>query len=401
MALEEEKKEAVETDLREGSYQETENDLRQARSALLNILDDTEMARRSAVEERNKTLAIIQNFSDAILFFNEDNILELVNPLAEKYLDEKKEDIIGMRTDELLAVPKTKSLMEILEVSEGSPVKQVFRKEFMAKPNFYLEITSVMLIIDSKLKGTLLVLHDITREKNIEKMKSEFVSISAHQLRTPLSAIKWTLRMVLDKDIGAITPEQKDVLEKSYASNERMINLVNDLLNVTRIEEGRFLYKPEPVQIEELIQAAVDNLQEEAKRRKMSLAFAKTGRSLLPMVKLDKEKMKLALDNLITNALKYNNSENGKVEVSIKKNDKEEMQVEIKDNGLGIPTDQQSRIFTKFFRGENVIRMEVDGSGLGLYTTKNIIEAHGGKIWFKSEEGKGATFYLTLPLPPA
>ena len=397
MALEEEKKE---TSPGEATYRETENDLRRARSALLNILDDTEMARRIAVEEKNKTLAIIQNFSDAILVFDENNILELANPLAEEYLDEKKENLVGKRVDEFLALPKTKMLMQLLEVSEGSPIKQLFRKEFMASPNFYLEVTSVMLIIDSKLKGTLLVLHDITREKNIEKMKTEFVSISAHQLRTPLSAIKWTLRMVLDQDIGAITPEQKDILEKSYLSNERMINLVNDLLNVTRIEEGRFLSKPEPVQIEELIQSVVDNMQEEAKKRKISLSFTKAGRSLLPIVKLDKEKMKLTLDNLVTNALKYNNNgKNGRVEVFVKENSEKELQVEIKDNGLGIPEGQQSRIFTKFFRGENVVRMEVDGSGLGLYTAKNVVEAHGGKIWFESEEGKGTTFYLTLPIP--
>jgi PAS domain S-box-containing protein len=397
MSLEEEKKEI---DFAGGFYQETENDLRQARSALLNILDDTEMARRTAVEEKNKTLAIIQNFSDAILVFDENNILELANPLAEEYLDEKKDNLIGKRADELLALPKTKVLMQLLEASEGSPIKQLFRKEFMAGPNFYLEITSIMLIIDSKLKGTLLVLHDITREKNIEKMKTEFVSISAHQLRTPLSAIKWTLRMVLDQDIGAITPEQKEVLEKSYLSNERMINLVNDLLNVTRIEEGRFLSKTEPAQIEELIQMTVDNMQDEAKKEKISLIFTKAGKSLLPMIKLDKEKIKLVFDNLIANALKYNNnSKNGKVEISIKENDKKEVQVSIKDNGLGIPKGQQSRIFTKFFRGENVVRMEVDGSGLGLYTAKNIIEAHGGKIWFESEEGKGTVFYLTLPIP--
>ncbi|MFA5742441.1 MAG: ATP-binding protein [Candidatus Paceibacterota bacterium] len=398
MALEEEKKEI---NLGGESYQETENDLRVARSALLNILDDTEMARRIAVEEKNKTLAIVQNFSDAILVFDEDNILELVNPLAEDYLDEKKENLIGQRTDELLILPKTKGLMALLEILEGSPIKQVFRKEFIARPNFYLEVTSVILIIDSKPKGTLLVLHDITREKNIEKMKTEFVSISAHQLRTPLSAIKWTLRMVLDQDVGSITLEQREILEKSYTSNERMINLVNDLLNVTRIEEGRFLQKPELAQIEELIQVTVDNLQEEAERRKISLSFTSAGKPLLPMVKLDKEKMKMALDNLITNALKYNNNKDGKVEVSIGENEKREAQVEVKDNGLGIPISQQSRIFTKFFRGENVVRLEVDGSGLGLYTVKNIVEAHGGKIWFKSEEGKGTTFYLVLPLPQA
>ncbi|MFA5386965.1 MAG: ATP-binding protein [Candidatus Paceibacterota bacterium] len=378
-------------------HQETEGELRHARSALLNILDDTEAARKVAVEERNKTLAIIQNFSDAILVFNENNILELINPLAEEYLGEKKENLIGKKAEDLLASPKTKLFMEFLEVSKGSPIKQVFRKEFMARPDFYLEITSLMLIMDSKMKGTLLVLHDITREKNIEKMKTEFVSISAHQLRTPLSAIKWTLRMILDEDVGGITPEQREVLQKSYASNERMINLVNDLLNVTRIEEGRFLYKLEAAQLEDLAQTSIDNLQEEIKRKGASVVLVKENFPL-PSVKIDKEKMKLVLDNLIANALKYNKNKSGKVEVFMEDNEGKEIRVQVKDNGLGIPQKQQSRIFTKFFRGENVVRLEVDGSGLGLYTTKNIIEAHGGKIWFESEEGKGTSFYFTVPI---
>ncbi|MFA5746498.1 MAG: ATP-binding protein [Candidatus Paceibacterota bacterium] len=379
-----------------GDPQETESDLRQARSALLNILDDTEMARRLAVEERNKTLAIVQNFSDAILVFDEENSLELINPLAEEFLGVKEEDILRKKIEDLLNLPKTRALMEVLDMSGKDSIEKVFRKEFMMRPDFYLEITTVPLVMDSRAKGTLIVLHDITREKNIERMKTEFVSISAHQLRTPLSAIKWTLRMLLDSDVGPVTPEQREVLEKSYSSNERMINLVNDLLNVSRIEEGRFLYKPEPAQLEEVIGAAVDALQEDAKRRGLSLVFNKN-KDLLPMVKLDKEKMKLALDNLVNNALKYNTTKKGKIEVSLEKLDGKQAQIVVRDNGLGIPTPQQSRIFTKFFRGENVVRLEVDGSGLGLYTTKNIIEAHGGKIWFESKQGEGTAFFIALP----
>jgi PAS domain S-box-containing protein len=380
-----------------GAPQETESDLRQARSALLNILDDTEMARRLAVEERNKTLAIVQNFSDAILVFDENNGLELINPLAEEFLNAKQGDLLGKKMDELLDIPKTKALMEALDVAGKDFIEKVFRKEFMARPDFYLEITTAPLMMDSQPKGTLIVLHDITREKNIEKMKTEFVSISAHQLRTPLSAIKWTLRMILDGDVGPIAPEQKEILEKSYSSNERMINLVNDLLNVSRIEEGKFLYRPEPIQLEDVISSTVNALQEEAKRRGLSLIFNNGGKEPLPMVKLDKEKMKLAVDNLINNALKYNTTKNGKVEISVEKLDDKQLRATVKDNGLGIPAVQQARIFTKFFRGENVVRLEVDGSGLGLYTTKNIIEAHGGKIWFESKQGEGTSFYFTVP----
>jgi len=226
-------------------------------------------------------------------------------------------------------------------------------------------------------------------------MKTEFVSIAAHQLRTPLSAIKWTLRMVLDGDFGPITEEQRDFMEKTYKSNERMITLINDLLNVSRIEEGRFLYKPILTDIESVVQFVIDSYKEEIEKRKIKFEFKKPEKKL-PKVMLDVEKMRLAIQNLLENAIRYTQPE-GRVTASLKYV-KKEIEFSIKDTGIGIPKDQQERIFTKFFRGGNAIRLETKGSGLGLFIVKNIIEAHGGKIWFESKEGKGTTFYFTLPV---
>ena len=225
-------------------------------------------------------------------------------------------------------------------------------------------------------------------------MKTEFVSIAAHQLRTPLSAIKWTLRMILDGDIGDITKEQRDLLEKTYKSNERMIVLINDLLNVTRIEEGKLLYKPVLSSLEILTQSVVKPLMSEAKKRDIKLKIVKP-KEILPKVKVDAEKIQLAIQNLIENAIKYT-PPHGTVTVSLK-SDNGKVEFSVKDTGVGIPDDQQGRIFTKFFRGANVVRLDTEGTGLGLYTSKNIVEAHGGKIWFESEEKKGSVFYFTLP----
>jgi len=243
--------------------------------------------------------------------------------------------------------------------------------------------------------GTLVILHDVTREKIIERMKTEFVSLAAHQLRTPLSAIKWALRMVLDGDLGPITEEQRDFMEKTYSSNERIITLINDLLNVTRIEEGRYLYRPILTDIESVVQFVIDSYKEEIEKRKIKFEFKKPEKKL-PKVMLDVEKMRLAIQNLLENAIRYTQPE-GRVTASLKYV-KKEIEFSIKDTGIGIPKDQQERIFTKFFRGGNAIRLETKGSGLGLFIVKNIIEAHGGKIWFESEEGKGTTFYFTIPV---
>jgi signal transduction histidine kinase len=233
----------------------------------------------------------------------------------------------------------------------------------------------------------------VTREKEIERMKTEFVSISAHQLRTPLSAIKWTLKMFLDGDLGELTKEQREFLEKTYQSNERMINLINDLLNVTRIEEGRFLYKPVLADIVPICQSVIDSYKDEIEKRNLKFKFKKPKE--LPKVRVDIEKISLAIQNLLENAIRYNKF-GGEIEMVLKEKEKE-IEFSIKDTGIGIPKDQQNRVFTKFFRGSNAMKMETEGSGLGLFITKNIIEAHGGRIWFESEEGKGTTFYFTLP----
>jgi len=257
-----------------------------------------------------------------------------------------------------------------------------------------LEVSTVPMMREEEKMGTLVILHDITREKVIERMKTEFVSISAHKLRTPLSAVKWTIRMILDGDVGEISNEQRDLLQKTYLSNERMINLINDLLNVTRIEEGKLLYEPKLAQLEDIVWSVAGNFKQEIKRKKIDFKFKKPSQAL-PKVKVDQEKIKLAVENLIDNAIRYTFPK-GKVEISFRCPDKV-IEFKVKDSGVGIPKDKQERIFTKFFRGPNVIRMETEGTGLGLYTTKNIIEAHKGKIWFESEEGKGTTFYFALP----
>jgi len=231
----------------------------------------------------------------------------------------------------------------------------------------------------------------------VERIKTEFVSLAAHQLRTPLSAIKWTLDMLLNGDLGEITVEQKDFIGKTYQSNERMINLINDLLDVTRIEEGKYLYRPTLTDLGTIVQFVMNSCKEEVQRKKLNLEFKKPIPKL-PKIILDVEKIRLVVQNLLENAIKYTPS-GGKITVSLKHlKDKKEAELQVQDTGVGIPKDQQERVFTKFFRAANVMRLDTGGSGLGLFISKNIVEAHGGRIRFESEEGKGTTFYLSLPI---
>jgi PAS domain S-box-containing protein len=367
-------------------------ELESSRVALLNILEDVDQERKRAEEEREKTLAIITNFADGLLVFDKEGNLSLINPQAENFFGVKVNEVIGKSSKDLASISPFQSLINLL----GVEIKSVFRKELALRENLILEVTSLPLLREGERIGTLVILHDVTREKMIERIKTEFVSVAAHQLRTPLSAIKWTLRMLLDGDVGELTPEQRDFLEKTYKSNERMIMLINDLLNVTRIEEGRYLYNPVLTEFEPILESLLSFYTEEIKRKGLKLEVEKP-KEKLPPVMVDVEKIKLALQNLIENAIKYT-LPGGKISISLKRLE-DSIEFSIKDTGVGIPKDQQNRVFTKFFRAVNATRLETEGSGLGLFITKNIIEAHGGKIWFESEEGKGTTFYFTLPIP--
>jgi len=372
-------------------------ELRQTQSALLNILEDTEEAYRAAEEEKEKTRVIISNFSDGLIVLDRFHRLILVNPQAEKLFGFLQKDLVGKHLGELVSEG---SIGKVLELVVKKGLEAPFSREELELPGEHtLEITSIIMEMGPGEIGHLIILHDVSREKIVERLKTEFVSIAAHQLRTPLSAIKWTLRMLLDGDLGEVTNEQKDFLEKTYKSNERMIGLVNSLLNVTRIEEGRFLYRPIAIDLIKIVETAIESLQEKIKRKQVNFKFVKPTEKL-PKLIADAEKLKLAIQNLIDNAVSYT-LPGKKVEVIIKavvRKKGDVIRVEIKDEGVGIPKNQQSRVFTKFFRGANVVRLETVGSGLGLFIAKNIIEAHGGEISFKSKLAKGTTFSFTLPI---
>lgn len=235
------------------------------------------------------------------------------------------------------------------------------------------------------------------RDRAISSMKSEFISIVAHQLRTPLSSLKWTFDLMKRGSLGSFTHDQEEYLDGCRKANQEMIDIVNDLLDATKIEEGRFLFDYKKVQVEDLIKEAIQDLEGEAVKKQIEIIF-KGLNGLAPFINADAEKLSIAMKNILENAIKYT-FKGGKVYVSLEK-DTESIIIKIRDTGVGIPKSQQQRIFEKFFRAENALTTETSGTGLGLYIAKNIIEKHGGKIWFTSEENTGTTFTFTIPIIP-
>ncbi|MCR4311086.1 MAG: HAMP domain-containing histidine kinase [Candidatus Taylorbacteria bacterium] len=255
------------------------------------------------------------------------------------------------------------------------------------------------LLAEQQNSAKLLVRRDLELTRANEKLeelddrKSEFLSIVAHQLRTPLSGIKWTLSMIANGELGAITDEQKVFLMKSYESNERMIKLVDDMLHADRIDSGKYHLNAVKTQLLDLIDNVLYEVLPLAQKKNVHIEFDRGGGDI-PAVDVDQEKLRAVFQNLLDNAIKYSH-ENGVVLVSAKK-DADHLTFKIQDHGIGIPEDQHEHIFSRFFRARNALKQETDGTGLGLFIVKNIVERHGGTVWFETKEGRGTAFYFTI-----
>lgn len=235
------------------------------------------------------------------------------------------------------------------------------------------------------------------RQNRIDALKSEFISVVSHQLRTPLSIVKWILKMMIDGDLGRNgTKEQEEFLRRAYDSNERMIGLVNDLLNVSRIEEGHLEFYPSECDLLGIINEVVDQYSIIAVKKKIALSLTvRNNKSAFPIIG-DREQLLLVFGNLIDNAFKYT-LPYGKIEIIAECLQSGDIQVVIKDTGIGVDPTDREKLFNKFFRAENAKRMQTEGTGLGLFIVKNIIEKHNGSIAVESCLGKGTTVTVILP----
>ena len=279
------------------------------------------------------------------------------------------------------------------------PEKTIKREFSFSEPRELIVLATYVPInaIWIKKRIALLIIEDITREKLIGQMKTEFISIAAHQLRTPLSIIKWTFGMLLDEDIGPLNEKQREFLKRGMETDDRMVTLVSDLLNVNRIEEGRFGYEFKNGDIIQFLKQITDGRKPMLEERNIQLTLAMHAER--EEMFFDPEKLSLAITNITDNAIKYT-PPGGKIEIATEKSSGR-LRISIKDNGVGIPERQKERLFSKFFRGMNVVRMQTEGSGLGLFIAKNIIAAHGGNIQIESEEGLGTNVIVLLPINSA
>lgn len=238
-----------------------------------------------------------------------------------------------------------------------------------------------------------MIISNIEKMAEVNKMKSEFVTIASHQLKTPIAQINWELEILLSNYKKGLDKKQLDIIRTISQSKETMARLVNDLLDVAKIDQGKLVLNRDRVNMTEIIDSVVKNNEVLAKASNVEISVIKP--EVIPEIFGDKKRIEVVTDNLVSNAVKYIRKK-GFVEIKVE-SDEKNIIVTIKDNGMGIPDRQQGRVFQKFFRSDNAALCHTDGTGLGLYISKNIIEKSGGKMWFKSIEGLGSEFFFSLP----
>lgn len=229
--------------------------------------------------------------------------------------------------------------------------------------------------------------------KALDETKDEFISMASHQLRTPLTAVKGYVSMVVEGDAGKLNKQQKELLDQAFASSQRMVYLIADLLNVSRLRSGKFVIENKPTQLADVVASEMEQLTEVAKGKDQTLSYNKPDK--FPLLMLDETKIRQVIMNFADNALHYTQN-GGHIQINLE--DKgDSVQYTVVDDGIGVPKSEQHHMFTKFYRANNAKKARPDGTGLGLFMAKKVIIAQGGAIIFQSEEGKGSTFGFTFP----
>ncbi len=367
------------------------------------------------VFERTKDLAGAKAKDDAILASIGDGLTVADDTGRTIFSNKNASDILGVGAnqgthgsrqekygvfDSVTLKPIPDDQMPLFRAAKGQVLDKVplFIRNTQAPDGRFISVTATPILLNGESIGGVAIFRDMTKEKEIDKAKTEFVSLASHQLRTPLSAVNWYTEMLLAEDAGTLSEKQRKYLGEVYRSNQRMVELVNALLDVSSLELGTFMIEPESTNVKKLAQGVIDEQRSQinAKRIRFSFSFEKD----IPLIRVDPKHLRMVAQNILSNAVKYT-PEGGRVKLSISLADKENILLKISDTGYGIPKSQQDKIFTKLFRADNVRDKDTDGTGLGLYIVKSIVKNSGGDIWFKSRGGvgnKGTTFYVSLPL---
>ncbi|OHA92452.1 MAG: hypothetical protein A2665_00480 [Candidatus Zambryskibacteria bacterium RIFCSPHIGHO2_01_FULL_46_30] len=349
----------------------------------------------SLVSEKQKTANIIGSLNEGIILYGNDSKILLLNPKAEELLLVRTEDVIGRVVTREISEENIflKNIYNISNLSLGDNDKTEYTTE--GSERIILEVSSVPVYGAGHEKtGFMHTLRDITKEKEIEMLKSKFLVTASHQLRTPISGLRWALDILEKGEKGALNPAQQELVKKTAMVATDLNDLLNDLLTITKAEEEGLLYDFKKQDIVPVLEKIIADFELLSKEYDVTLSFIKPLEPL-PPVNVDSNAVSQAIRNVIDNALCYSLSKSTvKVSLGVAEDN---IVIRVKDSGIGISQEDQKFIFTKFYRAKNAPAQRTRGSGLGLYLSKNIIERHKGRVTFSSKEGEGTEFFIYLP----
>lgn len=380
------------------------------------VTKDLQQERNLAVASDQRNRTIFASIGDGIFAVDKHRIITLFNPAAQKISGFAEEQAIGQPYPAILRFEfeKTGKINDtfIKKALSGQTITNANHTALINKNGKYIPIaTSAAPIRDSNntITGAIVVFRDISKEYELEKAKSEFVSLTSHQLRTPLSAINWYAEMLLNGDAGKTTKVQSAYLKEIFEGSNRMSDLVNALLDVSRLEVGKLTSKPEPTDMPALITSLSKELGVFIANKQHNF---RTHITHVPAIDADPKQLRMIAQNLMSNAVKYT-PPHGTIDVTLrqatppdmaragfKKHTEPHWYLSIQDTGYGIPKEDQAKIFEKLFRAENARSLNVEGTGLGLYIVKQVVDKMGGHIWFDSLESVGTTFNVVAPIKP-
>jgi len=356
---------------------------------------EREKSLRDIATEKSKVKTIINCMGDGVLVCDRDGCIVLSNPAASRMLKISESSLIGNFLPQCNLHPElAKTIQESLTTKDGSYTSISQELGIGELGEIFLRAHTAPVRNDlGETMGSVTVIQDISHLKELDKMKSEFIAMVTHELRAPIAAVEQQLSVILNKMAGEVTQKQEQLLSRAKERTKGLLDLIRDLLDLSKIEAGKMVQYKEPLNLQEVIQRVIDLMRAASENKKIDLQFSPSPQ--ISLIHADRNSMEGIFTNLISNAIKYT-PEGGKVWITLG----EEggfVKASVSDTGIGIKKEDLPRIFDKFYRVRSTATRQIVGTGLGLSIVKSIVDAHLGSISVESEEGGGTIFTVLLP----
>jgi PAS domain S-box-containing protein len=366
--------------------------------------EDLGLMLRNQQVETSRSKAILEAVADGVLVTDAQKVITLFNASAENILALERSQVLGRSLDHFTGLfgRAAQSWRETIASWSQTPDTyqpgNTYSEQITLENGRVVAVRLAPVFLGEDFLGTVSIFHDITHQVEVDRLKSEFVATVSHELRTPMTSIKGYVEVLLMGAAGAMSEQQSRFLEIVKNNADRLAVLVNDLLDISRIEAGRVLLSLQPINLDELAVEVLGDLSRRSNEENRRVQIEKDVPDDLPRILGDFERVRQILGNLLDNAYNYN-VENGRIMLRMHQVG-EEVQVDVQDTGISIPTEEQGRIFERFYRGEKSLVLGVAGTGLGLSIVQNLVQMHHGRIWLESSgnQGEGSTFSFTLPV---